>query len=230
MLRRGRRGRKYLACSAYPRCRNIMGLDRQGRPVKLPARVNTGFACPRCGEQMHAAPDNPDELACGRCRHRVPLLTVEEALKATEIPADSPLATCPDCGGPMQIRRSRRGLFLGCVRYPECKGTSPLPKDALPAPQPTRERCDKCGRPLVMRWGQYGRFLACSGFPRCRNSWQIPQKLRPCPAEGCGGHLIKKVSQDGTAYLGCTRFPDCEHTEPAPVEKRSRDKKAPEAE
>ncbi len=31
--------------------------------------------------------------------------------------------TCDDCGGPMLVRRSRRGFFLGCAQYPQCKGT-----------------------------------------------------------------------------------------------------------
>jgi DNA topoisomerase-1 len=116
----------------------------------------------------------------------------------------------------MEMKRSRSGLFLGCTKYPDCKTTSPMPKDALPAPQPTHERCEKCGRPLVMRWGQYGRFLACSGFPRCRNLWKVPARGRKCPAEGCEGRLMKKVSPEGETFLGCTRYPECRHTEPAP--------------
>ena len=31
--------------------------------------------------------------------------------------------TCDDCGGPMVVRRGRRGFFLGCSKYPKCKGT-----------------------------------------------------------------------------------------------------------
>ncbi len=31
--------------------------------------------------------------------------------------------TCEQCGGPMLVRRSRRGFFLGCAQYPQCKGT-----------------------------------------------------------------------------------------------------------
>ena len=31
--------------------------------------------------------------------------------------------TCEQCGGPMLVRRSRRGFFLGCAQYPKCKGT-----------------------------------------------------------------------------------------------------------
>lgn len=222
MIRRtGRRGREYLACSAYPKCRNIMGLDREGRPVKLKPRRTTGFACPRCGRQMHAEEDAAAKgLICGQCGHRLALLTVEQALEKTELPSDEPAAVCQECGAPMLLKRGRKGLFLGCGNYPECKSTSPIPKDALPGPQPTHEVCEKCGRPLVMRWGQFGRFLACSGFPGCRNIWRMPARPKNCPADGCAGHLIKKISPGGEAYYGCTRFPECSHTEPAPAGKK----------
>ncbi len=226
MLRRtGRRGREYLACSAFPACRNIMGLDREDKPVKLEPRRSTGFSCPRCGADMHVAGEeqaeaDAEELTCGRCRSKAPLLTVQEALERTEIPEDEPLALCPECEAPMALKRSRKGLFLGCTRYPECTGTASLPKKSLPAPQPTHERCEKCGRPLVVRWGQYGRFLACSGFPRCRNLWKLPAKGRKCPAEGCEGRLIKKTSSEGEQYLGCTRYPQCQCTAPVPGAKK----------
>jgi DNA topoisomerase-1 len=226
MLRRiGRRGREYLACSAYPECENIMGLDREGKPVKLKPRITTGLQCPRCGQEMHLEKDgSAEEMICGRCRNRVPMLSVRDALEQTEIPEDEPLALCENCNAPMQIKRSRSGLFLGCSKYPECKTTSPMPKNALPDPQPTFERCEKCGRPLIMRWGQYGRFLACSGFPRCRNLWKVPARGRKCPEEGCEGRLMKKVSPEGETYLGCNRYPECEHTEPAPEPKARKQK------
>ena len=31
--------------------------------------------------------------------------------------------TCPECGSPMKLRPSKRGYFLGCSKYPKCKGT-----------------------------------------------------------------------------------------------------------
>ncbi|MCK4375612.1 MAG: topoisomerase DNA-binding C4 zinc finger domain-containing protein, partial [Candidatus Brocadiae bacterium] len=215
LLKVGRRGREYLACSAFPACRNIMGLDREGNPVKLKPRQSTAFSCPRCGGEMHVEEDGAaEELVCARCRNRVPMLTVQEAIERTEMPADQPVATCEKCGGPMAIKRSRKGMFLGCSNYPECKSTAPMPKDAFPAPQPTHEKCEKCGRPLLVRWGQYGRFLACSGFPRGRNLWKLPARPKKCPADGCAGALIKKVSGEGEEHLGCTRFPECDYTAP----------------
>jgi formylglycine-generating enzyme required for sulfatase activity len=36
---------------------------------------------------------------------------------------------CPDCGGPMQLRRSRQNgsYFLGCTAFPKCRGTRKAP-------------------------------------------------------------------------------------------------------
>jgi hypothetical protein len=35
---------------------------------------------------------------------------------------------CPRCGSPMVMRSGSRGNFLGCSRFPECRGTRDLPE------------------------------------------------------------------------------------------------------
>ena len=37
---------------------------------------------------------------------------------------------CPECGGAMRLQKSRFGgrYFLGCTKYPKCKGTAKLDK------------------------------------------------------------------------------------------------------
>ena len=37
-----------------------------------------------------------------------------------------PAPDCPNCGSPMRRRKSARGDFWGCSRYPDCKGTRPI--------------------------------------------------------------------------------------------------------
>ena len=39
------------------------------------------------------------------------------------VPAVEVTETCPECGAPMKLRPSRRGYFLGCSKYPKCRGT-----------------------------------------------------------------------------------------------------------
>lgn len=91
------------------------------------------------------------------------------APEATDIP-------CPLCRAPLLVRSGRRGEFLGCSRYPDCKGTLDFTLDEeggiVPeeAPDPDEvPRCEKCGAPMVRRKGRFGPFWGCSAYPKCRN-------------------------------------------------------------
>ncbi len=210
--RTSRRSTPYLSCSRYPQCRRVMGLDREGNPVEMKPRSTTGLKCQKCGGRVNVQQHNGERrLVCSRCSEMQPLATLEDALRQTELAGVAEGEACEECGGPMAVRRSKRGFFLGCSRYPECKGTRPLSSDRLPDAMPTQECCEKCGRPMVLRWGKFGRFLACSGFPQCRNTWQLPGSLKECPRDGCDGHLVPKISPQGKEMYGCTRFPQCDH-------------------
>ena len=44
--------------------------------------------------------------------------------------------TCPECGSAMKLRPSRRGFFLGCSKYPKCKGTREASPEILEKVQP----------------------------------------------------------------------------------------------
>ncbi len=213
MKRTSRRGNPFLSCSGYPDCETAMGIDKEGNPVELNRRDATRFGCPQCGDKTYL--EHRDEggamVVCGRCRWQKQPGQLEDALKETENIVDEHTPHCEKCNSPMQVRTSRKGMFLGCSKYPDCDGTRPLGKDELPAPVITAEKCEKCGLPLLLRWGKYGRFLACSGFPKCKNTWRLPSSMKECPQEGCDGRLTSKSTQD-EQYLGCTRYPECEYT------------------
>ena len=54
------------------------------------------------------------------------LLKLAQAAGLTDNPLDpepAPTVACPVCGKPMAKRSSARGPFLGCTKYPRCKGT-----------------------------------------------------------------------------------------------------------
>ena len=221
LKKRGRRGRPYLACSGYPKCKLIMGLDRDGRPVELQQRTPTGLACSQCGGRTYFQ-EQDLVFKCSRCGTTREAVTLEEALGQTEELSPRVQAACDECGGPMTVRRGGRGLFLGCARYPECKGTRKLGREELPDPVPTRETCEVCGRPMVVRWGRYGRFLSCSGFPKCRNMWKLSSSMPPCPRPDCEGRLTRKASPEGGDYYGCTRYPECSYTCQEPPNNKSK--------
>lgn len=43
--------------------------------------------------------------------------------------------TCPECGAGMIERKSRAGRFMGCTKYPKCKGSRPIKEDNLDTTQ-----------------------------------------------------------------------------------------------
>jgi DNA topoisomerase-1 len=139
VLREGRRG-PFLACSGYPKCQNAKDVDAQGNPIKP---IETGIQCEKCGAAMivRRGPRGPF-LGCSafpRCRttKQMPEELKEKVNALMPAPARKPAPavevneTCPECGAPMKLRPSRRGYFLGCSKYPKCRGTREAPPEVL---------------------------------------------------------------------------------------------------
>jgi DNA topoisomerase-1 len=129
VIREGRRG-PFLACTGYPKCKNAKDVDAEGNPVQP---IDTGISCEKCGSPMtiKRGPRGPF-LGCSaypKCRSTKPMPDdLKEKAKAMmpakkALPAVEVSETCPECGGPMVLRPGRRGPFLGCKKYPKCKGT-----------------------------------------------------------------------------------------------------------
>ena len=38
------------------------------------------------------------------------------------VPAVEVTETCPNCNSPMKLREGKKGWFLGCSKYPKCRG------------------------------------------------------------------------------------------------------------
>ena len=136
VIREGRRG-PFLACSGYPECKNALDVDAQGNPVKP---IDTGLKCDKCGSPMavRKGPRGPFLGCTGypKCRNAKPLTDeLKEKFKdalpapAKKAPAVEVDIPCPDCGAPMKARQGRRGWFLGCSKYPKCKGTREAPPE-----------------------------------------------------------------------------------------------------
>jgi DNA topoisomerase I len=132
VLRQGSRG-AFLGCTGYPKCRNALPVDDQGRPVQ-PVKVE--IACTKCGGAMAVRRGRRGSfLGClnyPKCRGTAQIPDDLKDKLAEQAPAPPPgpdlkaipvAETCEQCGGPMLVRRSPRGFFLGCAQYPKCKGT-----------------------------------------------------------------------------------------------------------
>jgi DNA topoisomerase-3 len=143
---------------------------------------------------------------------------------------------CENCGKQMAVKSGRRGEFLACSGYPECKTTLnfkrdeagkvvPLPRAPQPKMPEVNIKCEKCEKPMVIRMSRRGPFLACSGYPKCKNAKPLPEELRAqLPAappkaapvmtdekcEECGAPMLKRQGRYGE-FLGCSAYPKCKN-------------------
>ena len=143
-VKNGRYG-PFLACSAYPKCKNIMALDEEGNPVKKAEPEALGEKCPKCGGELVIKPTRAGGrfISCSnypKCNYSRGLPTGVK---------------CPECGGDLVEKRSRRGKpFYGCDNFPKCEYAS--------WDKPLDEKCPECGHPfLVEKKTKKGTTIRC---------------------------------------------------------------------
>lgn len=89
---------------------------------------------------------------------------------------------CPECGKKLLIRRSKRGKFIGCSGFPECKYTRNYVDEKTQAKIDEGEKeiagrkCPKCGGDLKIASGRFGPFIGCSNYPECKYIERIGKK------------------------------------------------------
>jgi DNA topoisomerase-1 len=130
-LKQGPRG-PFLACTGYPKCRNAQDVDAEGNPIKVP---ETGMNCEKCNSPMVVRKSwRGPFLSCSgypKCRNAKPLpAELKEKFKdlfpapaKKAVPAVEVTEVCPECGSAMKLRQGRGNWFLGCSKYPKCRGT-----------------------------------------------------------------------------------------------------------
>ncbi|HTY45898.1 MAG TPA: type I DNA topoisomerase [Patescibacteria group bacterium] len=68
---------------------------------------------------------------------------------------------CDKCGKPMIVKWGRKGKFLSCSAYPECKNAKSI-TSGVKCPEPG------CPGELVQRRSKRGFFYGCTSYPKCR--------------------------------------------------------------
>jgi DNA topoisomerase-1 len=141
VIKTGRYG-KFLACSAYPDCKNIKGMNANGQAKEKDEKTAelekkyAGEKCEKCGSDMAVKTGRFGPfLACTsypKCKN---IKNIEENNNSTGI-------DCPKCGqGQIVQKRSKRGIFYACNKYPDCKNAY--------WSKPTGEKCPTCGALMV---------------------------------------------------------------------------------
>lgn len=138
-------------------------------------KIMTDIDCPKCGEGKLQKIWSRSKYfyGCSRypdCNYSVPIeeMTFNKEDYAADFNWEQP---CPVCGSEMKVRHGRYGAFLGCTRYPECKGIVNIPKKGEQAiPQEDLPPCPaiECPGHMVARKSRFGKiFYSCSTFPDC---------------------------------------------------------------
>lgn len=161
--------RTFLGCSGFPACDYVTDPESPG--------VLSERLCPKCSGAMEELKGKYGPwarcLATG-CDGKIDL-------------SPPPSEKCPECGSAMR----RRNGFLGCSRYPDCKGTIQLVDEtkkrsggakktaprarAKPASGSSADAaCPKCGKAMRERKGPRGPFYGCGGFPACKHTAPMP--------------------------------------------------------
>ncbi|HAP93789.1 MAG TPA: type I DNA topoisomerase [Desulfotomaculum sp.] len=158
----------------YPFQQTVKKAGEEIERVTIPDEVSEEI-CEKCGRNMVIKTGRYGRfLACPgfpECRNLKPLIT-------------STGVSCPQCGGELVIRRSKKGRrFYGCSRFPEC--------NFVVWNEPSIEPCPQCGGLLVIKNNRGEKAqLACvngsCGFKTGKESHgtgkrpkQLKQTLKP---------------------------------------------------
>lgn len=123
--------------------------------------------------------------------------TYTRPIKGERKPAELTEFMCQECGAPMVVRHGRGGDFLGCSRFPKCRGTRSMP---------TGVKCPKDGGEISERRSKKrGKaFYGCENYPNC--DFVVWDKPVPevCPDCGYVGAEAKNNKTRGN-YRKCLK-------------------------
>ncbi len=143
IIKTGRYG-KFLACGAYPDCKNIKGMEK--------SKGEAGGGSDN--EEMEKLKEKYKDEKCEKCGEAMvvrngkygPFLGCSGYPKCKTIKniggGGGTGVKCPNCGkGEIVQKRSRRGVFYACDQYPDCKNAY--------WGKPTGDKCPDCEALLI---------------------------------------------------------------------------------
>ncbi|MBN2086971.1 type I DNA topoisomerase [Candidatus Peregrinibacteria bacterium] len=146
VVKLGRNG-KFLSCSKYPDCKNAKPMKEDREREEEIAKEYKDEKCDKCGGKMILKNGRFGEfLACENY----------PKCKSTKALSHSLNVKCPECGGEIVEKRTKRGkVFYGCGEYPKCKFATWKKPIEKPCPvcgglqveqKKDLIKCEKCGK------------------------------------------------------------------------------------
>lgn len=180
MIRRIGKYGKYLACSAYPTCSNIVS---EGEVEISEVR------CPKCGANMIVKSGKYGKfLACPNYPECSSILPIDAKITQEK---------CLECGSAMLLKKGKYGAFLEC---PKCGAKRPL--NGNDNNDKVEGVCPDCGKPMRRMRSKTGKiYYGCTGYPECKFlSWDAPTGTK-CPK--CGKYLVKRNGKIHCSEKSC---------------------------
>ena len=142
---------------------------------------------------------------------------------ADAVTADAKIGVCPKCGRDLVVKTSTktRGSFAGCMGWPECDVTYPLPQGKIIALEGEAAVCPTCGAPRVKVQPFRSRAYETCINPACNTNREPDVDVGECPAcreAGRSGRLVAhKSEKSGKRFIRCTNYDDCGTSYPLPA-------------
>lgn len=138
------------------------------------------------------------------------------------VTADAKVGVCPRCGRDLVIKSSAktRGSFIGCLGWPACDATYPVPQGKLEPIEGEQGVCPECGAPRVkVRPFRAAAYETCVN-PACPTNQEPDIKVGECPvcaSQGRFGQLVAhKSEKSGKRFIRCTNYDLCGVSYPLP--------------
>jgi DNA topoisomerase-1 len=209
VIKWGRHG-KFMACSAYPECKNTREISREASgtsPSDKPEVEQIDEVCENCGKPMTLKRGRFGQfLACTgypECKTTKKIASSGSGrMSVPDVPLQEP---CPQCGKNLVIKHGRFGEFTACSNYPECKYVKKKTL-GIACPRPD------CKGELVEKKSRRGKiFFGCDQYPNCDfTAWNRPI-AKPCPQ--CGARYLLEKTTKKTGTLHYCNAENCDYKE-----------------
>ncbi len=142
---------------------------------------------------------------------------------ADAVTADAKVGICPKCGKDLVMKNSAktRGSFIGCMGWPDCDVTYPVPSNVKVEPiEGDAGVCPVCGAPrLKCKPFRAKAFETCVN-PACPTNAEpdlVVGECAACAAAGKHGDLVAhKSERTGKRFIRCTNYDECGTSYPLP--------------
>ena len=143
---------------------------------------------------------------------------------ADAVTADAKVGTCPKCGKDLVMKTSAktRGSFIGCMGWPECDVTYPVPSGVKVSPiEGEGAVCPECGAPRIKCQPFRQKAYEVCVNPKCPTNFEpdlVVGECRVCAETGRHGELVAhKSERSGKRFIRCTNYDECGVSYPLPA-------------